>query len=84
MTITPLEAVVEPALFLVNHSAINVRGMDLTGVSRNMITVWIATTVFCSADLMMLSARTVMFPKDVIEFLSKDQEINADPERRNA
>src|SRR5713226_7024304 len=27
--ITPLEAVVEPALFLVNHSAINVRGMHL-------------------------------------------------------
>jgi hypothetical protein len=58
--------------------------MHLTGVSRNTLTVWIAHTVFCSADLMMLSARTVMFPKDVIESLSKDQEIDADPERRNA
>jgi hypothetical protein len=57
--------------------------MHLTGVLRNTITVWIAPTVFCSADLMMLSARTVMFPKDVIESLSKDQEINAGPERRN-
>jgi hypothetical protein len=58
--------------------------MHLTGVSRNTITVWIAPTVFCSADLMMLSARTVMFPKDVIESLGKDQEISADPKRRNA
>ncbi len=59
------------------------RGMHLTGVSRNMITVGIATTVFSSAALLMLSAGTVMFPKDVIESLGKDQEISADPERRN-
>ncbi len=32
---------------------------------------------------MVLSAGTVMFPKDVIEYLGKDQEISADPERRN-
>jgi len=57
--------------------------MHLTGVSRDTITVWIATTVFSSAALMILSARTAMFPKDVIESLGKDQEISADPERRN-
>jgi hypothetical protein len=61
----------------------NVRGMHLTGVSRDTITVWIATTVFSSAVLMMLSTRTAMFPKDVIGSLGKDQEISADPERRN-
>jgi hypothetical protein len=44
--------------------------MHLTVVSRDMITVWIAITVFSSA-LMMLSARTVLFPKDVIESLAK-------------
>jgi hypothetical protein len=55
--------------------------MHLTGVSRDTITVWIATTIFSSAALMMLSARTVMFPKGVIEFRGKDQEISADPER---
>jgi hypothetical protein len=32
---------------------------------------------------MMLSARTVMFPKGVIGFLGEDQESSADPERRN-
>jgi len=57
--------------------------MHLTEVSRDTITVWIATTAFSSAALMMLSAGTVMFPKDVIESLGKDQEISADPERRN-
>jgi hypothetical protein len=56
--------------------------MHLTGVSRDTITVWIAPTVF-SAALMTLSARIVMFPKDVIESPGKDQEISADPERRN-
>jgi hypothetical protein len=61
---------------------INVRGMHLTGVSRDMITVWIATTVFSSSVLLMLSAGTVMFPKDVNESPGKDQEISADPERR--
>ena len=69
---------------MVNHSAINVSGMHLTEVSRDTITVWIAPKIFSSAVLMMLSARTVMFPKDVIESLSKDQEIDAGPERRNA
>jgi len=57
--------------------------MHLTGVSRNTITVGIAPTIFSSAALLMLSAGTVMFPKDVIESLGKDQEISADPERRN-
>jgi hypothetical protein len=57
--------------------------MHLTGVSRDTITVWIAPTVFSSAALMTLSARIVMFPKDVIESPGKDQEISADPERRN-
>jgi hypothetical protein len=57
--------------------------MHLTGVSRDTITVWIVPTVFSSAALMMLSARIVMFPKDVIESLGKDQEISADAERRN-
>jgi hypothetical protein len=56
--------------------------MHLTGVSRNTITVGIATTVFSSSALMMLSAGTVIFPKDVIESLGKDQEITADHERR--
>ncbi len=36
-----------------------------------MITVWIAITVFSSSALMMPSARTIMFPKDVIEPLAK-------------
>jgi hypothetical protein len=31
----------------------------------------------------MLSAGTVMFPKDVIEYLGNDQEISADTESRN-
>jgi hypothetical protein len=31
---------------------------------------------------MMLSAGTVIFPKDMIESLGKDQEITADHERR--
>jgi hypothetical protein len=62
---------------------INVRGIHLTGVSRDTITVWIAPTVFSSAALMMLSARIVMFPKDAIESPGKDQEISADRERRN-
>jgi hypothetical protein len=53
--------------------------MHLTGVSRDTITVWIAPTVF----LLLLFARTVIFPRDVIESLGKDQEISADPERRN-
>jgi hypothetical protein len=57
--------------------------MYLTGVSRNTITDGIAPTVFSSAALLTLSAGTVMFPKDVIESLGKDQEISADPERRN-
>jgi hypothetical protein len=57
--------------------------MHLTGVSRDTITVWIATTIFSSVVLMMLSARTAMLPKGVIESLGKDQEISADPERRN-
>jgi hypothetical protein len=57
--------------------------MLLTGVSRNTITVGIATTVFSSAALLMLSAGTVMFQRVVIESLGKDQEISADPERRN-
>jgi hypothetical protein len=57
--------------------------MHLTGVSKDTITVWIAPTVFSSSALIMLSAGTVMFPKDVIESLGKDQEISADPERRN-
>jgi hypothetical protein len=57
--------------------------MHLTGVSRDTITVWIAPTVFSAAALMTLSARIVMFPKDVIESPGKDQEISADPERRN-
>jgi hypothetical protein len=57
--------------------------MHLTGVSRDTITVWIAPTVFSSSALMMLSAGTGMFPTDVIESLGKDQEISADPERRN-
>jgi hypothetical protein len=58
--------------------------MHLTGVSRNTITVGIATTIFSSsAALLMLSAGTVMFPKDVIESPGKEQEISADPERRN-
>jgi len=57
--------------------------MHLTEVSRGTITVWIAPTLFSSAVLMMLSARTVMFPKGVIGFLGEDQEISADPERRN-
>jgi hypothetical protein len=57
--------------------------MHLTGVSRNTITVGIAPTVFSSAALLMLSAGTVMFPKDVIECPGKEQEISADPERRN-
>jgi len=56
--------------------------MHLTGISRDTITVWIAPTIFSSAVLMMLSARTVMFPKGMIESLGKDQEISADPERR--
>jgi hypothetical protein len=50
---------------------INVRGMHLTGVSRDMITVWIATTVFSSSVLLMLSAGTVMFPKNVNESPAK-------------
>ncbi len=62
---------------------INVRGMHLTGVSRITITVGIATTVFSFSALMMLSAGTVMFPKDVIKSPGKDQEISADHERRN-
>jgi hypothetical protein len=57
--------------------------MHLTGVSRDTITVWIATTIFSSAVLMMLYARTVMFPKGMIEFPGKGQEISADPESRN-
>jgi hypothetical protein len=57
--------------------------MHLTGVSRDTITVWIAPTIFLLLFLMMLSARTVMFPKGVIESVGKDQEISADPERRN-
>ena len=80
---SPLDAVVEPALFLVNHSAINVSGMHLTEVSRDTITFWIAPTIFSSAVLMLLSARTVMFPKGGIGFVGEDQEISADPERRN-
>jgi hypothetical protein len=60
------------------------RGMHLTEVSKDTITVWIATTVFSSSSaLTMLSAGIVMFPKDVIESLGKDQEISADPERAN-
>jgi hypothetical protein len=57
--------------------------MHLTEVSKDTITVWIATTVFSSSALIMLSAGTVMFPKDAIESLGKDQEISADPERTN-
>jgi len=57
--------------------------MHLTGVSRDTISVWIAPTVFSSAALTMLSAGTVTFSKDVIEPPGKDQEISADPERRN-
>jgi hypothetical protein len=57
--------------------------MHLTRVSRNTITVGIAPTVFSSAALLMLSAGTVMFPKDMIESPGKEQEISADPERRN-
>jgi len=45
--------------------------MHLTGVSRDMITVWIAITVFSSSALMMLFARIDMFPKDVIKSLAK-------------
>jgi len=60
-----------------------VRGLHLTGVSIDTITVWIAPTISSSAVLLMLSARTVMLPKGVIESLGKDQEISADPESRN-
>jgi hypothetical protein len=73
----------EPAIFLVNYSVINVRGMHLTGVSRNTINVGIATTVSSFSALMMLSTGTVMFPKDVIKSPGKDKEISADHERRN-
>jgi hypothetical protein len=62
---------------------INVRGMHLTGVSRNTINVGIATTVSSFSALMMLSTGTVMFPKDVIKSPGKDKEISADHERRN-
>jgi hypothetical protein len=34
---TPSEADIEPALFLVNHSAINVRGMHLTWMLIDII-----------------------------------------------
>jgi len=57
--------------------------MHLTGISRDTITVWIAPTIFSSAVLRMLSARTAMLPKGVIGSLGNDQEISADPERRN-
>jgi hypothetical protein len=49
---------------------INVRGMHLTGVLRDMITVWIAITVFSSSALTVRSVGTVMFPKDVIGCLA--------------
>jgi hypothetical protein len=47
------------------------------------MTVWIATTVFSASALMLLSAETVIFPKDVIQSLGTDREISADPVRRN-
>jgi hypothetical protein len=42
---TPLEADAKSALFLVHHSAIHVRGMRLTGVWMDPITVWMATSL---------------------------------------
>jgi hypothetical protein len=48
-----------------------------------MIIVSIATTLFCSSALIILSAVTVIFPKDVIKSPGKDQETGADHEGRN-
>jgi hypothetical protein len=52
---------------------INVRGMHLTGVLRDMIAGWIALTVFSSAALTVPSVGTVRFPKDKIESLATNK-----------
>jgi hypothetical protein len=62
---------------------INVRGMHLTGVSRNANNVGIATTVYSFSALMMISTVTDIYVKYVINFPGKDKEISAYHEMRN-
>jgi len=57
--------------------------MHLTGVSRDTITVLIATTIFSSAVLNDALCTNSHVSEGIIESVGKDQEISADPERRN-
>jgi len=57
--------------------------MHLTGISRDTIIVWIATTIFSSAVLNDSFCTNSHVSEGTIESLGKDQEIGADPERRN-
>jgi hypothetical protein len=57
--------------------------MHLTRVSRDTITVWIATIAFSSAFLNDALYTNSHVSEGVIESLGKDQEISAGPERRN-
>ena len=58
--------------------------MHLTRVSRDTITVWIATIAFSSSAFLNDALYTNSHVSEgVIESLGKDQEISAGPERRN-